>query len=329
MLKIFRTQIAIFPVTIIVLLMVFMRITVLMQGYFENHWLENLAPFSYAFKALSGNLLTQNIWFNIILSGLLVFFQSGIIVSILNYFRVEELKGFLAAWLYVLVLHIFPAYVFLSPQLIAVTFILLAFRSILFIDESKHKLKPVFNSGLYIGLATVFWYPSILFIPLIFAALIKFNFFSLRIFLSFLISFSLPFIYSVAYLFIMNKPLSLISKMQINQLKFNFYDIKDLLSFSIICLILLTSTPLVIRFLDKLLKKPKEFFQLVFVYIFCFFILVFFQNENNINLLIVLGFPVAMFLSIYFNRIKRNFLAESIHLVLLLSIVVNFIYFLR
>lgn len=329
MLKFFRSQTTIFPFAIIVLLMFFMRVNVFANDYFEMHWESNLSPLSLALKSVMGDLLTKNVWFNLVSSAFLVFLQSSIVVSILNYFRVEEFKGFLAAWLYVVLLHLFPAFVFLSPELIAITFILLALRSFVYIDESKSKLEPIVTAGLLLSIAAGFWLPSIFFLPLAIFAMAKENLLSLKTLMSLLLAFSMVFIYSYAYLYLTDKPLKLINGLQLNQFEFHFYKKQDLLSFTILVVITLFSLPSIMTFLNKLLKKPKIFFQTLLAYVICFFVLILFQNQNKVTILIVLAFPVSIILAIYFNRFKRIFLAEAIHLVLLLSVIVNFIYFLK
>lgn len=329
MLKLFRTQIAIFPLAIILVLMVFLRINVYLQGFFVNHWETTLAPLSVAFKILLGSLLTQNIWFNLIASAVLVFIQASTTVNILNYFKVDALRGFLVAWLYVLILHLFPAFVFLSPELIATTFILLAFEKFIFIDDSRNKLKQVFTAGIFLSIATAFWFPSIFFLPLAISALLRANFFSFKIFLSLLLAFSIPFIYAFAFLYLTSLPFSHIHSLQLNHFKFDFYKPKEILSLTVLVVILISALPILMSFLSKLLKKPKDFFNLLIIYVLTVAVLFFFQSDNSIDILILLVFPVSIILSVYFNRIKRNFVAEALHLVLLLSIVVNFIYFLK
>lgn len=328
MLKLFKTQIAIFPLTIIVVLMGFFRINVFLQKISINHWEGDLAPFSQVLKSLLGSLLTHNLWFNLLATAILVFIQASITVTILNYFKVDVLKGFLVAWLYVLILHLFPAFVFVSPELIAVTFILTAFKIFIFIDDSRFKLKQVFTGGILLGLATAFWFPSIFFFPVAISALARANFFSLRSFLGLLIAFSIPFLYVFTFLYLINRPLS-IQGLHLNHFKLEFYNPKEYLSLYVLILILISSFPMMMKFLNKLLKKPKDFFKIMNLYVLCIIVLFFFQNQNSVNILILLVFPISITLTVYFNRIKRNFVAEALHLVLLLSVVVNFIYFLK
>lgn len=329
MLKLFKSSTALIPFIIILSLLIGLRISVVYNGYVENNWIGNLAPLSIAFKNQFGNLLSSNVYFNLIVSALLVFLQSTILVSLLGFFKVQDFKGFLAAWLYVLLMHMFPSFVFLSPELIALTFILLAFSSIVFTEESRNKTKTIFTSGLFIGLAAGFWLPSTFFIIVGLYAILRTSYYSLRDVLLLLIGFFVPFIYVFAYLYIVDIPLNALYGFQMNQFHFDFYQHGQLLSYYVLLLIILLSIQVVFKFLNKLLTKEKVFFQLIFFYILCFIILLFFQNENNIDLLLLLIFPTSIFLSVYFNRIKRNFVAESLHLILLLTIIVNFIYFLK
>lgn len=329
MLKLFKSTTALIPFLFILTLLLGLRLSVLYNGYIENNWLGNLAPLSLALKNNFGNLLLTNSYFNLILSAFLVFFQSTVVISLLSFFKVEALKGFLVAWLYVLIMHLFPSYVFLSPELLSLTFVLLAFRTTVLVDESRKKLKNIFTTGLFLGLATALYLPSSFFILVSFVALFRNSTASFREILLLLIGFFVPFFYTAAYLYIAGTPASVLSGFEFNQFQFNFYNPNQLLSFYLLLLIILLSINLVMSFLNKLLMHEKLFFQLVFFYVLAFGFMFFFQNENNVNFLLAIIFPTALFLSIYFNRIKRIFVAESLHLILFLTIIVNFIYFLK
>lgn len=328
MLKLFKSTTAFVPILIILALIFGLRTSVVLQAYYHDNWLGNLAPFSAALKSIFGTSLLPGVYFNIIFSAILIFFQSYLLSSILSFFKIEDFKGFLAAWLYVLMMHMFPSFVFLSPELIALSFILLSFRTIVNAEDSRSKNKVIFSSGLYIGLAACFWLPSTFFILCTLFFLNSYRS-KIRHVLLLFIGFFVPYFYVLVYLYITNQSFGLVSLFQINQFQFQFYQPSQLLSYYILLFIILLSIPSSLKFLNKLLMREKKFFQLVFVYILCFVIVFFFQKENDINVMMPLMFPVAIFTSVYFNRIKRIFVAESLHLILLLTIIVNFIYFLN
>lgn len=328
MLQLFKSKVSLLPIICILALMIFLRMNIIFNEFFLNYWQGDLAPFSN-FLYTSSETLFKNLWFQLILSLILVFIQSSTIISIVSSYKTQDFTGFLIAWVFVMLMHLFPAFVFLSPQLFALTFILFAFRSMLLLEEKRDKIKTVFNTGLFIGIASSFWTPSIIFLLLSLFVLFQSKKLELRTFIVLVISFIIPYLYSGTYFLLTNQKLNITDGLVFNQLEFNFYQQNQLLSLLVFLVLLLISIPFVFQFFTKQLTNVKGFFNSLFFYIFCAAILFFIQNENNVNGFMFLIFPASLFLNILFNRIKRNFLAESIHLILLLSIVVNFLYFIK
>ncbi len=329
MLKLFKTHLAIIPSAIILALMFLLRLDVLNSNYRVNHWLGELSPFSEYYLNLFGNEIVSNVIFNIILSAVLVFFQSGIILSIFSFYKIKDF-GFLPAWLFVLIMHLHPNLVFLSPQLLSLTFILLSFRKLLFYTENKTEIRALFEIGLFLGVATMFWSPSILFLFFILNFLHNNFNLSLKRLITILFACFIPILYAIAYLFISQE--QEISQEVFKNLVFNTFDLNvtisnALLSFLVYVFLVIFSLFSTQDFASKQLRKVREFVHLLYMFLLNVFLVYLFQKENNINILVFLFFPTSIFLSIFFNRIKPKVLSEFIHLILLLTIIINFIYF--
>jgi hypothetical protein len=176
----------------------------------------------------------------------------------------------------------------------------------------------------------MFWLPSSIFLLFVFFFLNKKLKLDLRVFLSLIFTVMIPLFYVLSY-YIISDQWSLVStvfnSIGINKFQFNLFIPSQQLSGVVVFLLALGSIYFSFNFVAKQLMNIKELFTLIGFFIFNVLIVYLFQNDNHISLVVFLFFPVAILLSVLFNRIKRNIVAEFIHLVLLLTIIINFMNF--
>jgi len=330
MLKLFNSYFALIPIALISLLMIALRLNVIINGFTVNMWQGNLAPFSRFYVYVFGQNLVINPLFNSILSGIIIFVQSGIIISIFGFFRNKELKTFLPAWVFVILMHLNPIFIFVSPQLFSLLFILWAFKKTVNTGNEPKNKRLLFDIGILIGIATMFWSPSILYIIFVFIYLNYNNSLSFKTFLLIIISYIIPLIYVVAYyLFTKNKVyfVDIFNKISLNTFEFDFYNFSQILSTILALILAFVSIFYTIKYASKQLREIKNVFFLLWIFIFNTFLVFLFQNENSFSLIIFLLFPFSIFISIMFNKIKQVSLAEFVHLTLFLTVIINFLYF--
>lgn len=328
MLNLFRSYFAIIPVMFITILMASLRINIIYTNYTTNLWQGELSPFAKALVFLLRDYIL-NPAINSIASFIIVFLQSAIIISIFSFFKNKELKSFFPAWIFVLAMHINPSFIFISQEMISFLFILWSFkRTIQFIEEPRNK-KIIFEIGISMGIATMFWSPSMLFVLFLFFHLNNYGKLKVKLFWSFIFSFIVPIIYVIAYYLYFDGSVSVIQlfpTINVNDFKFNIYEFNKLLSLYIFSILSLISIFFSMRFTNKQLRQIKSVFKLLWFFIFNTFMVYFFQEDNLFSMIIFLLFPFSIFISIFFNKIKQTTLAEFIHLTLLLTVVINFIY---
>lgn len=330
MLSFFKSHFALIPSLIILSIIIFLRLDVLMSSFEINVWNENISPFSQAFRYVVGQDLLANRAFNMLVSAIIIFIQSGLIISIFSKLRHKVLKTFLPAWIFVLLMHLHPSLVFLSPQMLSFTFVLLSIRQLLRFNESKKQRRTTFEIGILLGIASMFWAPSALFFLTIIYYLQKNSFFSFKVFLSLLFSFLMPVLYVFAYYILKDsfkETLNIFNVLAINNFQIVFFPLNQFLSSTVVFVLSFASIYFTMGFLRKETMEIKHLFSLVFFFVFNVFLIYFFQKENTISMIIFLYFPVSVLLNILFNRIKRNIVAEFVHLVLLLTIIINFMNF--
>lgn len=124
-------------------------------------------------------------------STLLIIVQAGIFNRILIRNKAFDESTYLPAFFYMLVASVIPDFMSLSPQLMSMTFILLAFGSVLRRIDNQATDELFLNSGVFVGIATMIHLPSCIFLFVFLFALIAFSSAILRRLLIYLFGFSL------------------------------------------------------------------------------------------------------------------------------------------
>ncbi len=108
-------------------------------------------------------------------SSLVIIFQAGIFNQLLLKNKAYDENSYLPAFLYMILMVSVPDYMALSPQLLSLTFILLALRNVLRRIDNQVTDELFLNSGIFIGIATMIYLPSIIFFLVFLFALILFS----------------------------------------------------------------------------------------------------------------------------------------------------------
>jgi hypothetical protein len=103
-----------------------------------------------------GWLVVQPFW-SAVVAALLVFLQAVLVNWICNESRIAHERNWLPAVLYVLVASSITDFQFVSPPLVAVTFVLLAIRKVFLTYKSGDTTLILFDSGLFVALGGLFY----------------------------------------------------------------------------------------------------------------------------------------------------------------------------
>jgi hypothetical protein len=141
---------------------------------YENLW-ENIAPLSaYLYQVLHFFFGKSQLAYQI-LSILLIYFQALLFNNLLIRNRAFKENTLIPAFLYILLMNLFFDFNTFSPILISNTFILLAIGNLFNHIENKSAEESMFRIGVNIGLATLFFFPSVLFLIAILIATLFFT----------------------------------------------------------------------------------------------------------------------------------------------------------
>ncbi|MEO9482727.1 MAG: hypothetical protein ABJG47_04750 [Ekhidna sp.] len=131
-----------------------------------------LAVFVYKYLSM---ILGRSAFIHYGFSSLIIIFQAGIFNQLLLKNKAYDENGYLPAFLYMILMVSVPDFMTLSPQLLSLTFILLAFRNVLRRIDNQVTDELFLNSGIFIGIATMIYLPSIVFFLVFLFALILFS----------------------------------------------------------------------------------------------------------------------------------------------------------
>lgn len=126
-------------------------------------------------------------------STLIIIFQAGIFNQLLLKNKAYDENSYLPAFLYMILMVSVPDFMTLSPQLLSLTFILLALRNVLRRIDNQVTDELFLNCGIFIGIATMIYLPSVVFLLVFLFALILFSTAATRRLILYLFGFLLSF----------------------------------------------------------------------------------------------------------------------------------------
>ena len=161
---------------------------------------DSMAPLAASVYWLVVLLFGKSILTLNILGTLLNFLIAVLINNMFIGNKVYEQNTYLPAFVYIILSSLNPVFSSFSPAQMGVTFVLLAFGNLLGHVEFRAKRdEQIMNIGLYLGVAILFYFPLVVFIPITLLLFIVFTSTQVRRYLLFLTGCSLPIIFAFSY----------------------------------------------------------------------------------------------------------------------------------
>lgn len=286
------------------------------------------APLSSLLFNLFGERLLSNALFDFFAATFLIGIQLFAVYKIISSIRNIEKYALLSAWLYNLLLHLSPQWSKFSPILIASTLVIIMLY-VFFKNIAENKNNFIFTIGLLLGLAFMFWYPTIMLLAFLFFALYLYNLLSVKRLVIICLSFSIPIIHFVGIHFLNNDFLGAVFafySFHVNKIMFEAIDIKLWLSNIFLFGLVTVGFVQALSLSARSAKISRLFFNSLLV-LMVFVGIGFFLSINKYHYsLLLLLLPFSLYLTIFFNNIKRKITAEFIHIALISAILFNFVY---
>ena len=158
---------------------------------YQDIW-ENTAPLSAATYALMHLSFGKSQLAYQIMALVLTFGQAMFFNYICRKNELFNEKSYLPAAIYLILMHLFFDFFTLSPVLLSATFLLFAIDNVLYHIKQETSDTGIFNTGFYISLASIFYFPCTLFVLFPMFAFLLFSRTSFRQYLVLLIGYGFP-----------------------------------------------------------------------------------------------------------------------------------------
>lgn len=262
----------------------------------------------------------------IILSFFLLMFQAIYLNQVLIRHSLIPRNTFIGALVYIVLMSYSNQLLHFYPFIIASFFVIAIMDIMLKIDENEEGSNFIFKAGFLTGLASLFYFPSIILLIFIWSGLLAHRIPHWRhwilpivgIFTPYLFLFTIYFWYDTS-IENLNYYLSYFSEIKL------FISTPDnivkIISALLIFLIILSILRVMRRLSGKRIMIRKKITIIFFLFLSSILVL-FLDNDLALNTCIIY-IPSAIFISIYFSALKKLFLTDLIFTLLVILIIYN------
>jgi len=276
---------------------------------------------------LIANGLYKNSVISVVLTFILIFIQSLLLIQFNKKFIVINFRTYLPAFFYILIASSFIPLQRLNPVVFGTLFLYMSIFFILGVYRNDFALDKLYLAGFFISIASLFWAPFAVFFLILVISLIILRPFVGREWIVSILGYLTPYFFVFVYYFVFKsgeKLDILIANFfnsfklikQINQIHFAYYIFYGLL----IMLIAIASLSFIRNFQKKKIRIRKFYTLNWWVFILSILLFVFFENVGY-EIIFIIGMPVSFLLTDYFYSIKRNGYLNSILLILFIAVI--------
>lgn len=284
---------------------------------------DDLAPFSALVYWIIHELFGRSVFPYHILSFLLVFIQAFIFNTVLINTKTFNETTFFPALVYVLLMSLFMDFNTLSPVLMSITFLLFALHNIFHHIDNNSWVGNLLNTGLYIGVASLFYMPCLLFIFPVIISYILFTGTVLRRYFLFLYGVFIPYLFVGMYFYWNNA----LDDFYSNYIYVNiftpgrkFIGLTDFLAIATLPTVYLIFSFFKLFEATRYTSIQVRYQQIIFFMLITASVSWVFVNKRLPYQLIIFVPFAAFFLSHYFLLMQRKIFAESLFFILLIYI---------
>lgn len=253
-----------------------------------------------------------------VLSGILCFLQALIINGIINENKMTAKKNYLGGLIFIIFASFFKQSLILSPVSIALTLILLAVSKMFELVRREKPYTQIYDIGFLIAAASLFYFPSVLFIVVAYIGLSSLRAFSGREWMATFLGFATPcFLAFTFYYYTDQRPQDFLPHLKISQLQFNRFDWAQM---GALLLCAVASFLLLPGFLYSSLIQVRKFTTILVISFAVSLIAFFLQQQPNLAHWVLLSLPIAIIMAMVLFQIKSKVVSEVIHLMLLLLV---------
>ena len=215
-----------------------------------------------------------------------------------------------------------------SKLILSTVFILLALRRILSFNSKKNIQKKILDASLWIGIATLFYFWSILFLLVLYAALIQLASKNFKLFLIPIIGMFLVFIICTIYFLYLDNNMYWFTDYE-NFISFDFSSYKFLKNFfSLFVILSMIVISLVFKFLNFTktpLRKKSKYWIIIFTLITGIIIVILTAQKNGIELIFTIV-PISILFSNFIEALQRKWVSEVMLWLILIAPIFSYFF---
>jgi len=289
---------------------------------------DDLAPLSALVYALIDSIAGRTQWGYQILAIFAVFLQCYLFNQLLISSRAYKENTYVPALIYATLMSVFFDFFTLSPVLMSGIFQLLILNGIFNHIAIRAKDEQFLNIGLALGLSTLFYLPSLVYLPVSIFALGLYSSMNFKKYILMFFGFLFPIVLVGVYFFWHGGLSEFINYYFLSWMATPFRELvnlKTLWFISISGLLLLIFSWFKIYTGSRYNNVQTNYMLIMLLFLAGAFIMVFMSRERAPHQLIVFVTPISFFLGHLFLLIKRKLLAEAFFLAFFaITIVTNY-----
>lgn len=256
---------------------------------------------------------------------ILVLLQGLLIIGVINQYNLIGMRSYLPGIIYLMVASNFPEYQQLTPVLISLTFLLLAWNQLIVADFAAKTYGPFFNASVFIGISTLF-YPNFIYFVIIFLLSTFLNRMATKRELGMLLGGIIVvwYFYLVLFFIFTNKfELSGIeTDLSFSSVEFGRITVTQKIFFIFFGILIIISSIKSTRALanQKIqLRRNQKFLFLWFVVT----LLIFSFTKSSFELIYLIAVPTSVLLSLFFSDKRYRWIKEIAFLLMLTITIIN------
>ncbi len=262
---------------------------------------------------------------NSVVALLILILQSFMLNKLIENFNLLGKRSYLPGVVYMLCMSALKSSICLHPILLVNVFILLSSTKLYSTYRKEQAFSELFDSALFLSIGTLFYYPAILFVFMLWIYLLVFRGLSVREWLATLVGLALPYLFVFMYYF-WNDSLGyfLIHKISFRSvLKVGyFYELHygKIVLYALFLILFVVSISRLLRGLPvNTILARKILYANIWQVLFCFLIAIIAGGEVLFSAFI----PLSIYFSHYFVSTKKILLAEILFMFIFIAILAN------
>ncbi len=268
---------------------------------------------------------SDNIRLDDIFSFALLFIQAILITVVVRKHQILMTDILMPGAFFILASCAIPAFLHLSPQMLANTFLIVALDQLLITYRKNNFAHHLFNVGFWIGIASLCYFSYLAFILLAFLGLSSLRAFSVREILMILIGAIVAYFLLGAYYFLIDQlPYFLERQFYQNYEILNFTGSLDLNTFVALGVFAIMLITVLFGYGNMIFRKNITFQKKIGIFYFALLVSLgslFIQSNVDVAHLMILTVPLGFLLGVWAKEISPT-MAEVFHLFLVVLILV-------